>query len=229
MIAAVMQPYLFPYLGYYQLAFAVDKFVLYDDVNFIKRGYINRNNILVDGKAQRFTIAVPGNSQNKTIKSLEFSGDTKKFLTTIKHAYCKAPCFDSVYRIIEEVIKDNDRSISNICYKSIRLVFEYLGIKKDLLLSSELDYNLDASAADRLIDITKRLGCSQYINSIGGTSLYEKRYFEKYGVTLNFISMYDISYPQNINGHVPNLSIIDVLMWNNKENVRSLLTKYELI
>ena len=118
MITAVMQPYLFPYLGYFQLINCSDNFIIYDDVNFIKGGYINRNYILSNGEKQRFTVSVPGASQNKKINELCYSGDVKKVLASIHHAYSKAPYFEKVYPLIEKILKRKERSISDVCLQS---------------------------------------------------------------------------------------------------------------
>jgi hypothetical protein len=228
MKSAVMQPYLFPYLGYYQLVNSVDKFVFYDNVNFIKRGYINRNNVLVNGKAQRFTVPVPGATQNKNINEFNFSSDVTKILTTIKHAYSKAPFFNNVYPLIERVFTQTDRRVVMLCKASITEIFDYLGIQKEFFISSELKYDQEQTAAERLISISKSLNCEQYINSPGGIELYEKDFFEDRNVDLAFIKMNDVSYKQGKNEFVPYLSMIDVLMWNDIEEVKLMLNQCQL-
>lgn len=229
MIIGVMQPYLFPYLGYYQLVNHCDKFVFYDDVNFITRGYINRNNILSQGKAKRFTIPVIKASQNVNINELYFSNDVKKILVTLKHSYQKAPFFADVFPIIESILLSENRNVAEITSLSIIKVFDYLGVKKDVYYSSELSYNREEGAADKLISICENFDATKYCNSLGGQSLYSKAYFIEKGVELSFIDMTEIKYLQGKNDFVNNLSIIDVLMWNSKEKVISLLSRYELV
>lgn len=226
---AVMQPYLFPYLGYYQLVSAVDKFVYYDDVTFIKGGYINRNNILSNGKAQRFTIPVPGMSSNTLINELSFDKNVKKILKTIEQSYKKAPYFAHVFPLVESVLNNENRRVDHLCAKSISVVFDYLGINKDFYFSSELEYNRDLSAADKLIAMAGVLKSTDYINSPGGKSLYDKEYFAKKEICLSFIETEKYEYSQNTGEFIPHLSMIDVLMWNNKEQVVELLTKYRLV
>ena len=104
MTLAIMQPYLFPYIGYWQLLNAVDTFVLYDDVNYINKGYINRNSILVDGKAQQFTLELINASQNKLINEIEIGNNSKKLLKTITQSYIKAPFFEDIITLIEEIL-----------------------------------------------------------------------------------------------------------------------------
>lgn len=225
---AVMQPYLFPYLGYYQLVNSVNTFVFYDDVNFIKRGYINRNNILSNGKSLRFTIPVINASQNKLIKDLNFDHNIKKVLKTIAQSYKKAPYFKDVYPIVEIVLNSENRALEHLCGKSVTLVFKYLGIKKNFYYSSELKYNRDLSAADKLIEIGKKLEMIDYVNSPGGKDLYTKEYFSSKNVNLSFIEIGQYEYSQNVEEFIPHLSMIDVLMWNSPEQVKLLLKKYKL-
>lgn len=224
---AIMQPYLFPYLGYFQLIHAVDTFVLYDDVNYIKKGYINRNNILNQGEPLRITIPVLDVSQNKKINEHYFSTDVQKILKTIQTAYFKAPYFNQVYPMIEAVLLQNDRKVSNVCYAAIQEILTYLGLKREVLLSSQLDYDRDLPAADKLMDITKLLGHKEYVNSIGGQSLYDTKYFNENDINLLFIKMQSVIYKQNCCDFVPNLSIIDILMWNDISKINTLLQSYD--
>lgn len=225
---AVMQPYLFPYIGYYQLVNSVDKFVFYDDVHFIKSGYINRNNILSNGKKQLFTIPVLGGSSNKLISELSFSGNVKKIIKTIEQSYSKAPYFSSVFPIIEKVFSDEDKTVVSITSASIREVFDYIGIQKEFLISSKIDNNKNLPAKDRLVQMSKILQCHTYINSPGGKDLYSKSYFDSFNIDLKFIQPKIVDYEQGGGDFESNLSIIDVLMWNDKEAVRKMLNQYEL-
>lgn len=229
MKCAVMQPYLFPYLGYYQLISAVDKFVFYDDVNYIKGGYINRNTILSNGLPQRFTIPVDKASSFKKINELSFSDNIRKQIISIEQAYSKSPYFKDVYPLIESVLKSKKRDVTYLCGESIRKVYSYLDIEKDIFISSEMDYDRNQSAADKLLAISEVLTCREYVNSPGGKSLYSKSYFKKNGIDLSFIEMGKVKYNQGIRGDfIPNLSMIDVLMWNDKDSVVSLLSEYKL-
>lgn len=226
---AVMQPYLFPYLGYYQLVNAVDSFVFYDDVTYIKNGYINRNNILVSGKAQRFTVPVLGASSNKLIKDLNFDANVKKTLKTISQSYVKAPYFHDIYPMVEKILKNAERHVHTLCANSIMSVFSYLDINKQFKFSSDLEYDRALPAADKLIAMAALLNSKDYINSPGGKALYKKEYFSDKGVNLSFIEIQSVTYEQGKADFVPYLSMIDVLMWNSKEQVKELLTQYELV
>jgi hypothetical protein len=225
---AVMQPYLFPYIGYFQLIYAADLFLIYDDVSYIKQGYINRNSVLSPNGATRFTVPVPGASSNKLICDLQFSTDVVKVLKTIEQSYSKAPYYESVFPLIRQILGHEDRSIASVCLKSYQVIFSYLGLEKQFRKTSELEYDRAASARDRLIALCHKLEADCYINAPGGRSLYAKSDFAGHGVELKFIDSFPMKYQQGYGEFVPNLSIIDVLMNCSPEEVVSLVAQYEL-
>ena len=228
---AIMQPYLFPYIGYWQLINAVDEFVLFDDVNFIMRGYINRN-ILLNGQAHLFTIPLDKPSQNKLINevSLKFDEYEKnKFLKMLQCAYKKAPYFEFVYPLLEKVANYDEINLSKYIKYSIINVLSYLGIKRFIRCSSDIQKDNSLKAQDKIIDICKKENANIYINAIGGQALYSNDDFMNNNLVLKFIKMDEISYKQFKNNFVPNLSIIDVLMFNSVEDVNNMLNKYALI
>jgi predicted nuclease of restriction endonuclease-like (RecB) superfamily len=226
MITAVMQPYLFPYLGYFQLINCSDNFVIYDDVNYIKNGYINRNYILSNGEKQRITIPVLGASSNKKIKELCYSADVKKVLVSIQQAYSKAPYFKEVYSLIEKVLEDKNRSISEICRQSYIAIFNYLGIKKNFVKSSDLEYNRANRPEERLVELTKYFDSNKYVNAIGGKELYCKDYFKNNGIELSFIAPGLPKYEQGAGEFIVGLSIIDILMWCEIDTVKGMLNTF---
>lgn len=229
---AIMQPYVFPYIGYFQLINAVDKFVLYDDVNFINKGWINRNRILLNGKDYLFTVPCEKVSQNKLINQIEFKADgnfKEKFLKTIYNAYSKAPFFNNVLELIEKVFGVENILISEFAYKTINSVLIYLGIEKEIVFSSKEYSNRELKKADRLIDICKTENCCNYINSLGGKELYDKIYFEQNGINISFLKTNEIVYKQFENDFVANLSVIDIMMFNDKNKIAEYLNQYILI
>lgn len=229
---AVMQPYLFPYIGYFQLLNAVDKFIIFDDVNYINKGWVNRNRILVNNKEYLFTIPLKGASQNKLIFDIEVSTDEKwqgKFLKTIEMSYKKAPYYSEAYSIINETIYSSDHYISKLIAKSIVLICKYLGIKTEIVESSNNYHNCDLRAEERIIYICRQEQAGHYINPIGGHELYSKDQFARAGIELSFLSTNIVKYPQFDNEFIPNLSIIDVLMFNSAENIKNILSEYELV
>lgn len=228
---AIMQPYIFPYTGYFQLINAADKFVIYDDVNFIKKGWINRNKILVSHKANLFTIPLGKASQNKLIKDLEISENTgwrPKFLKTIEISYSKAPFFNDTFRIISAAVNYNESNLSNFIFNSLKLICNYLEIKTDIVKTSSVYDNSGLKNQIRIIDICKKENAEHYINPSGGTEIYSRKLFEENGLKINFIKSKPVLYKQFKDNFTDSLSIIDVLMFNSKENVKNFLNEYEL-
>lgn len=225
---AVMQPYLFPYIGYFQLIYSADLFLIYDDVAFIKRGFANRNNVLSPSGITRFTVSVLGASQTKLFSDLEFSNDVDKVLKIIEYSYSKAPYFEDVFPIIRGTLEFEDRSIASVCQKSFEDIFSYLGIDKKFKKTSELEYDRTLSARDRLIALCHKFDAECYINAPGGRKLYTKPDFYKKGIDLKFINSLSVEYPQRGSEFFPNLSIIDILMNCSPKEVQYLLQRYEL-
>lgn len=233
MKVGVMQPYIFPYIGYWQLINAVDKFVILDDVHYIMRGYINRNSILLNGKPYRFTIPMKKASQNKLIMDtkLNFTGkDKEKFLATIRNAYKKAKYYESAMPLIEEIINNSEDDLTRFVLFSIKRIMEYLGVQTEVLVSSKIDKNQELKAEERIIEICKRLDADIYINSSGGRMLYSHSDFEKEGMKLFFLDVKgkSIIYNQGQTEFVSNLSIIDIIMNNDVNTIKKFLEEYEL-
>jgi hypothetical protein len=232
MRAAIMQPYIFPYLGYFQLIQSVDVFVFYDDVNFIKRGWVNRNKILIQNQEKLISFPCIKASQNKLINDVEVDLENKaykKLLNSIYYAYKKAPYFEEVMPLITEVFKSDSKNIADLCIASIKMVRDYLSLSTELKRSSEeFTATQNLPAADRLIAISKKIGAEIYINSLGGKALYTKGYFAKNQLNLEFLQPKLPEYEQFSEPFIPSLSIIDVLMFNSKQDVLKMLSVYEL-
>ncbi|MFT6986924.1 MAG: hypothetical protein ACJAT7_002774 [Psychromonas sp.] len=228
MILAVMQPYLFPYLGYYQLAYHSDKFIFYDDVNFIKGGFINRNNILANGQKQLFTVPVEKASSFSKINELHFVANRKKILRSIEQNYRKAPNFEAVMPLISQIFSAKETQVARLCRDSVLAVFNYLAIELDYSFSSELDYDKSASAAEKLYAMCSLNNADKYCNMKNGEVLYKKEQFKAKNIELSFLEISNLSYPQGKHDFVSHLSIIDVLMWNAKDDVKKLLQKYNI-
>ncbi|MFE3867007.1 WbqC family protein [Flavobacterium sp. LS2P90] len=231
---AIMQPYLFPYFGYYQLINAVDKFVVYDDVNFIKQGWINRNNILVNGNSYLFTVPLNNQSSfNKinvtTVNEKIYFSWTNKFLKTIEQNYNKAPFYDEVFPLLKKVFQIDENHISSIAVKSLKLISDYIGIDTIFEDSSEKYKNQYLSSQERVLDICIKEQTNHYINPIGGLDLYSKQDFSEKGILLNFIKSKKVEYIQFNDKFVPNLSIIDMLMFNDISSIKIFINEYELI
>lgn len=229
---AIMQPYFMPYIGYFQLIKAVDKFVVYDDVNYINKGWINRNQILINNKPSIITVPLKEASQNKKINEIFVSSDEKwknKMLRTIELSYKKAPFFNEVFLLFQNILTSNYQTISQLNVQSIKLICNYLSLNTTLDLSSNLYNNQILSGQQRILDICIKEKANQYINPIGGFDLYDKTYFEKSGVNINFIKSNPVIYNQYTNEFVPWLSILDVLMFNGKVKTKEILNNFSLI
>ncbi|PJJ58985.1 WbqC family protein [Hymenobacter chitinivorans] len=231
---AIMQPYLFPYLGYYQLLAAVDRFVIYDDVQFMLQGWINRNYILVNGKPLLFTLPLEATSANKSIRDTTvnpklFPTWATKFTRTLQQNYSKAPYLAPVLEMVDTVLASaSGQSIADVSTESIRQVHRYLGLQSQIVPTSTGYQNTHLSGPTRVLDICRQEGADHYINPINGRSLYDEAAFAQEGIKLNFLQMEPVPYKQLKGEFVPSLSILDVLMFNAPAAVHELLQAYTL-
>lgn len=232
MKVGIMQPYFFPYIGYWQLINAVDKYVIYDDVNFIKRGWIHRNRILFEGKPKYFNLPLLGASQNKLINQIKLNPEKKlkdRNLQILKEAYKRAPHFKAIYSILEDIILCDEENLAKYLYNSIKIICENLGITTELIVSSELEKDCSLKGKDKIISICILLGATSYYNAIGGQDLYSYSEFQKRGIKLHFIKTNEIEYNQDTFVFQKNLSIIDLMMYNSTKEIRKILEKYTLL
>lgn len=232
MKVGIMQPYFFPYIGYWQLISVVDKYVIYDDVNYINKSWINRNFILINGEAIRINLFLKGASQNKKINEIEILDDKfykDKFLKTIKNSYNKAPYFSEVFPIIQKIIYNKEKKLSLYLKYLIEEICSYLLIDTELLLSSELNKNNQLKGQEKILEICRVIGADTYYNAIGGQDLYSYEEFEKRNIKLRFLKSESIEYKQFNNKFIGNLSIIDIMMFNSVEKIREFLKQYHLI
>lgn len=228
----IMQPYFFPYIGYWQLMNAVDKYVIYDDVNFIKGGWINRNRILMNGQPKMINLQMQGASPNKLINEVETAGNeilNRKLLRSLESAYKKAPYYNEIIEILEDIINQPKKSLSEYIAYSIKEVCKYLDIKTEIIISSTINKNNELKGQDKVIHICKLLNADEYYNAIGGQELYSFEDFKNNGIELSFLKTNNINYKQFSNEFVPNLSIIDVMMFNSKASIKEMLFDYELV
>jgi hypothetical protein len=228
---AIMQPYFFPYIGYYQLVNAVDKFVLYDDVNFISRGWIHRNKFLIGGEARLVSIPLKSASQNKLICDLEVDDVQpwrEKFLHTIELAYKKAPQFTAVFPLVSRVVTSSETRIASLAAMSIRVVAEFLRFHTEFVATSRVYENATLKAEQRILDICRREQTTDYINPRGGRELYCADRFAERDMCLHFLETHPIQYAQFNGRFTPCLSMLDVLMFNDKTKTSRLLEEYTL-
>ena len=229
MIVGSNQPYLFPYIGYWQLMNLSDTYVISDSMQYIKKGYINRNSILLNGQAHRFSLEVKGVHEKTLINEVMVGNNKHKISSTMRHAYLKAPHFKEVFPLIEACVMNDEDNLAQYLSYSIKQIAQYLEIETEFLLLSELQGETTLKAQARTIDICKRVNASRYVNAIGGQALYDRESFQQENITLSFLQSDTKSYQQFKNEFVPNLSIVDVMMFNSKEHVQNMLTEYILV
>ncbi len=228
---AIMQPYLLPYIGYFQLMAAVDKFVLYDDVQFIKGGWINRNRILLGGREHTFTAPLLGASPNRLINEIELVEKTdwrRKFLRTIEQAYKGAPHYTEVTPLLGKIVSYPERQLNAYLLHSLEALKTYLEIPATLIHTSAAYQNQDLKGQERILDICRREGASVYANASGGRDLYDPATFRAQGFDLRFLEPEPLTYDQGTKDFYPSLSIVDVLMFNSRDEVKALLGKARL-
>jgi hypothetical protein len=230
---AIMQPYVFPYIGYFQLINSVDQFIVYDNIQYTKKGWINRNRILANGKDQLITLPIKKNSDYLNIVERELSEswekDKNKILNIIKSSYSKAPYFQETFELISKCLNYSEVNLFKFIYNSIVLINDYLEIKTSITISSTIDIDHTLRSQDKVLSLCKSQNAEIYINSIGGMELYDKKIFKQNNIELNFIKSNPIQYKQFNTEFVSWLSIIDVLMFNSKEQIKEYLNNYTLI
>lgn len=233
MKTAIMQPYFMPYIGYFQLINAVDKFVIYDNIKYTKKGWINRNRILVNGKDQYISLPLKKDSHylniNERVLSDTWVIERKKLLNKLKASYAKSPFYSSVIILLEDILNHSEKNLFNFIFNSIQKVCYYLDIETPLIKSSSLDIDNSLKGALKVIEICNCLKSNSYLNPIGGIDLYNKNEFLRSYIDLSFLKSDEIIYNQFKNNFSPFLSIIDILMFNSKADIRVFLNKYSLI
>lgn len=228
---AIMQPYFFPYIGYWQLIHAVDRFVIYDDVNYIKGGWINRNRILINGAPSYITAPLLHPSPNRHIceTSLQSAfGWREKLVKMIEITYRKAPFFSETFPIIENNIRYEENNLSDYLYHHLTTLAPFIGIQTRIVQTSRCYENSHLSGNERIYDICQQEGAKIYVNSQGGQSRYKRADFAHHGVELKFLIPIATEYSHAGTPHVPWLSIIDVMMFNSPSQVREMLNAYKL-
>lgn len=234
-----MQPYLFPYIGYFQLMNEVDIYVIADAMQYMKKGWVNRNYIrnedMMD-KKRLFVFSLVSDDYKKNINERFFSEDfelqKKKFLKQMYYIYHKAPFYTQTMELLKQILEFKDRNVASFTINSIMNTAKYLGITTPIVKLSEISLekaNEKINRSERIELLCKHFGADEYINAIGGTKLYDKNWFLKHGIKIYFLETGDIKYQQFGEEFVPNLSILDVMMFNSVEVIRGMLKQYRLI
>jgi hypothetical protein len=229
---AIMQPYFFPYIGYFQLISAVDLFIVYDNIKYTKKGWINRNRMLQNGKDILFSLQLRSDSDYLDVcereLSAEFSRD--RLLNQIKGAYQRAPYFAGSFPLVEKIIRYEDNNLFRFLHNSLNKICEHLDITTEIRVSSGIPINHDLKNQDKVLALCDAVGANTYINSIGGKELYSKEMFREKGLELKFIKSKPFEYQQFGGEFIPWLSMIDVMMFNPLDKIKAgISTNYELI
>ncbi|WP_119964270.1 WbqC family protein [Simplicispira lacusdiani] len=221
MKVAIMQPYFLPYIGYFQLIRAADVFVVYDNIKFTKRGWINRNRYLLNGRDELFSLPLEKASDALDVRDrcLAPVFDRIKFLNRFSEAYRAAPYFNDVMPLLRRIVGFGDFNLFNFIHASLREICGHLSIGTPLIVSSALDVNHDLKGQDRVLAICRHLGADTYINASGGRDLYSKEIFNAEGMELKFLRSHPCEYPQFHLPFVPSLSILDVMMFNSLTSI----------
>ncbi|MDL2284124.1 WbqC family protein [Oxalobacter sp. OttesenSCG-928-P03] len=221
---AVMQPYFFPYIGYWQLLHAVDRFIIFDDVNYITRGWINRNRILINGNPTYITLPLQKASQNRLICDMKLQSPSEwreKIMRTIENAYRRAPAFKEIYPVITEILHYPSLKLSEFLVHQLQVIANVLDIKTQFIHSSSIYSDVVLKGKERIMDICQKENAAIYINLPGGRSLYEAEEFAQKSINLCFIKTHFLPYPQRAPQFAPYLSILDMLMEEGVEKVKS--------
>lgn len=232
---AIMQPYFFPYLGYFQLIHAVDTFIYLDDVAFIKKGWIHRNRLYFNKKTYLFSIPIKNISQHKSIRETtvsdpEFSHWKKKFFSSLCSFYKKQPYFNEGFEIVNSVFETPFNSIAELAINSIKITCDAVGLNIPRKCSSEIETIHGIKKENLIIEICRIYNCDVYVNPPGGVLLYRKEMFAKHGISLRFIQPNLQAYPAENRDFVPGLSVLDALMCCGKRYTRDyLLSGYTLV
>lgn len=228
---AVMQPYLFPYLGYFQLMAAVDRFVLLDDVHYINRGWINRNRIAVNGQAFTFTAPLVEASQNKRIHDIRLAPDAawrQKLLKTLEQTYRKAIGFEACFPALRQIVSHDTDDLAAYLRNSLLVLKDLLQLPAEIEPTSARYGNQGLKGEARIIDICRQEHAATYINLAGGVDLYDKAHFAEQGIDLKFLRATLPEYVQGPHAFLPGLSIVDVLMRNTPAQLGAMLQMHDL-
>jgi hypothetical protein len=226
--AGIMQPYFLPYIGYWQLINAVDKFGIYDNIKFTKRGWINRNYFLQNGKEEVFSLPLKKDSDyldiNQRVLCEGFPAARQKLLRRFEAAYRRAPNYIEGMDIFSMCLLYNETNLFQYLLHSIKQICLYLDIKTELIVSSTLGLDHSLRGQERVIATCKALGATDYLNPVGGVRLYDTHTFAAHGINLSFQNPPSFSYAQFRHEFIPNLSIIDVIMFNDRDTIKRNLT-----
>jgi WbqC-like protein family len=231
-MTAIMQPYFLPYIGYFQLIAAVNLFIVYDNIKYTKKGWINRNRILCNGTDAMFSLPLESGSDFLEIRQRRLASDFNcdKLINQLVGAYRKAPYFEYAFPLIEQILRQKEKNLFQFLYHSIVLICQHIGITTEIRISSDISIDHALRNQERVLALCEAAGTNVYVNAIGGVDLYSKEDFRSHRIELKFIRSKPFVYRQFGNDFVPWLSIVDVLMFNSRDTLReNVHSNFELI
>ncbi len=232
---AIMQPYFFPYLGYFQLIKSVDRFILFDDAQYIRHGWINRNRVLKPGDGWQYILApLQKHKQKDLIKDIEIKTGSEwkeRILRQLEHYRKKAPFYHEAIQLIEECLGSTETNITRFNAFCLNLVCQCMEIPFKVEISSEMnfDYSNVNDAGEWALRICEQLKATEYINPPGGKELFDPDKFNMANINLTFLFPVLEQYDQKRNAFEAGLSIIDVLMFNGIEKTRQMMGAIEKV
>lgn len=232
MKVAIMQPYFFPYIGYFQLINSVDLFIVYDNIKYTKKGWINRNRMLQNGKDVMFSLPLKSASDFLDIRDRELAADFNrdKLLNQFKGAYCRAPYFEQTFPLVVQIVRHEEANLFRYLHHSIVRTCEHLGIITEIGISSDIAIDHGLKNQDKVLALCEAVGATTYVNASGGMELYSKETFREKGIELKFIRSKPFGYPQFGDAFMPWLSIIDMMMFNSDEFIHETIHNgYEFV
>jgi hypothetical protein len=228
----IMQPYFLPYIGYFQLFEHCDTFVLYDDIKYTKRGWINRNRILASGSPRTITLPLRHASDFADVRDREIAPEfsASGMLALIRQSYHKAPYWSDYQQLLKEVLEFPSRNLFDFVANSISVLAACLGIKTELIISSSLGIDRSLRGEERVLATCKAIGATEYVNPIGGLDLYCDSAFREQGLRLSFLRSHLTPYAQFSFPYIEALSIVDTMMFVEPLELRSRVrSDYEIV
>lgn len=227
-----MQPYFLPYIGYFQLIGAVDLFVIYDNIKYTKKGWINRNRMLQNGKDVTFSLPLHADSDHCHVRERQIAGayNPDKLLNLFGGSYRRAPNAGVVLAMLEGILRYPNRNLFDFLHHAVRQVCAALDITTEIRVSSTVPIDHELKGQEKVLALCTALGATSYVNAIGGVDLYSTMAFRSRGLELRFLRSRPFEYPQPCDPFVPWLSIIDAMFWNKPDATKSAVhSGYDLV
>ncbi len=227
-----MQPYFLPYIGYWQLISAVEKIVIYDNIKYTKKGWINRNRFLQNDKESIFSVPLKKDSDYLNIAERRIADNFKRndLTNQLREAYRKAPYFKSFMPILADIINYKTDNLFEYILNSIKEITKIFEIKTEIIISSSVNCDHTKKSKEKVQEICAAINAKIYINAIGGIDLYSKQNFETNKLKLLFLKTKIVPYKQNAQTFIPNLSIVDLFMFLPLQEIKNQhIPSFELI